>query len=116
MKYNKFTTWVKSHKTELTVAGGVVLTMVGKILFDKKKNSLDSWLTSASDEELSTAYETRRKEWASTGFGGDGEKTPEMKKIDKEMSRRSAEKWKSDPRRNKDPNYRWTDANRWDKD
>lgn len=25
------------------------------------------------------------------------------------------EKWENDPRRNRDPNYRWTDANRWDK-
>lgn len=39
-----------------------------------------------------------------------------MKRIDREMSRRSAKKWENDPRRNKKPNFRWTDANRWDKD
>ena len=39
-----------------------------------------------------------------------------MKRIDSEMSRRSAEKWENNPNRNKDPNYRWTDANRGDKD
>ncbi|MBR6513303.1 MAG: hypothetical protein IKT46_00575 [Clostridia bacterium] len=32
MKENKFTAWVKSHKTELTIAGGVVLTTVSTIL------------------------------------------------------------------------------------
>ena len=50
------------------------------------------------------------------GYGGDGEKTPEMKQIDREMSRRAAEKWENDPRRNRGPNFRWTDASRWDKD
>ena len=73
-------------------------------------------LETASDDELSDGYEERRQEWARTGFGGNGEKTPEMKHIDREMSRRSAEKWENDPRRNTDHNYRWTDANRWDKD
>lgn len=45
-----------------------------------------------------------------SGYGGDGEKTPEMKQIDQEMSRRAVEKWENDPRRNRDPNFRWTDA------
>ena len=39
-----------------------------------------------------------------------------MREFLKEMSRRSAEKWERDPRRNTDPHFRWTDANRWDKD
>lgn len=80
------------------------------------RNSFDSWLEKASDIELSEGYEERRQEWANTGFGGNGEKTPEMKKIDGEMRKRMAEKWENDPRRNRDPNYRWTDANRWDRD
>lgn len=37
MKENKFTAWVKSHKTELIIAGGVVLTTVGAILL------VDNW-------------------------------------------------------------------------
>ena len=36
--------------------------------------------------------------------------------LNKEISKRVAEEWENDPRRNKDPNFRWTDANRWDKD
>ena len=32
------------------------------------------------------------------------------------MSRRTEEKWEKDPKRNTDPNFRWTDANRWNKD
>lgn len=32
MKDNKFTTWVKSHKTEIAIAGGIILTTVGAVL------------------------------------------------------------------------------------
>ena len=81
------------------------------------KSAFETWLESASDDELSEGYEKRRQQWINDGFNGvTGEKTPEMKRIDREMSRRSAEKWENDPRRNRDPNFRWTDANRWDKD
>ena len=79
-------------------------------------NSFEEWVKTASDQELYDEYEKRRQEWMKTGFGGNGEKTPEMKLIDREISNRAAEKWKNDPRRNRNPNYRWTDANRWDKD
>ena len=81
------------------------------------KSAFETWLESASDDELSEGYEKRRQQCIKDGFnGGTGEKTPEMKRIDREMSRRSAEKWENDPRRNRDPNFRWTDANRCDKD
>lgn len=80
------------------------------------KSSFEQWLENASDEELDKGYEERRKQWIKDGFGGNGEKTYEMKRIDSEMSRRATEKWEKDPRRNTDPNFRWTDANRWDRD
>lgn len=80
------------------------------------KDGFEDFLMTASDEELADAYETRRLQWLKDGQGGTGEKTPEMKRLDREMSRRSAEKWKKDPRRSKDPTFRWTDANRWDRD
>ena len=83
---------------------------------DLFKTAFDKWLETASYEELSDNYEERRQQWMKDGFGGNGERTPEMKRIDREMSRRTAEKWEKDPRRNTDPNFRWTDANRWDKD
>ena len=86
-------------------------------LFGKKKqDKLSEWLTTASDKQLDDAYESRRQQWLRDGQCGTGEKTPEMKRIDSEMSKRSAEKWENDPKRNRDPNYRWTDADRWDKD
>lgn len=83
---------------------------------DLFKTAFDKWLETASYEELADNYEERRQQWMRDGFGGNGERTPEMKRIDREMSRRTAEKWGKDPRRNTDPNFRWTDANRWDKD
>lgn len=81
-----------------------------------KRPSLSDWMETASDQQLADAYEQRRLQWLKDGQCGTGEKTPEMKMLDREMSRRSAEKWEKDPRRNRDPNFRWTDANRWDKD
>ena len=97
-----------------------VLAFIGTISVILSKNNNDEefqdWLQSASDDELSDGYKQRRQQWAKDGYGGDGEKTPEMKQIDREMSRRAAEKWENDPRRNRDPNFRWTDASRWEKD
>ena len=85
----------------------------GKLL----KNSFEKWVESATQEELSTAYEKKRQQWIKDGFnGGTGEKTLKMKRLNNEIAKRVAEKWENDPRRNKDPNYRWTDTNRWDKD
>lgn len=104
--------WKKTLMKTAVIAFGTLFA----ILASKHENEFDNYLNSASDEELSADYEQRRQEWARTGFGGNGEKTPEMKRIDKEISRRSAEKWEKDPHRNTDPNFRWTDANRWDKD
>ena len=108
MKFN----WKKVLGTTAVLAVGTLVA----VLSSKNKDEFGDWIENASDDELSDGYEERRQEWARTGFGGNGEKTPEMKRIDREMSRRSAEKWENDPRRNTDPNYRWTDANRWDKD
>jgi len=40
MKENKFTMWVKSHKTELVVAGSVVLTALGVIFLSENWESV----------------------------------------------------------------------------
>lgn len=37
-----------------------------------------------------------------------------MKKLNEEINKREAKRLEKDSRRNTDPNYRWTDANRWD--
>ena len=106
--------WKKALTTTAVLAFGTLVSIL--VYKNKDEDDFENWLKSASDDELSDGYEQRRQEWMRTGFGGNGEKTPEMKRIDQEMSRRSAEKWENDPRCNRAPNYRWTDANRWDKD
>lgn len=105
----------KIIKTATAVVTTAVVTGTTSLLLGGESD-FENWVKNASDEELEEGYEERRKEWAKNGFGGNGEKTPEMKRIDREISDRMAVKWENDPRRNRDPNYRWTDANRWDKD
>ena len=85
-------------------------------LLKRKKNGIDRWISTATDKELKDGYEKRRLEWMKNGFGGNGEITPAMKKISAEITKREAEKWKNNPKRNNNPNFHWTDANRWEKD
>ena len=108
MKFN----WKKVLGTTAALALGTLVA----VLTSKNTDESDNWLETASDDELDNKYQEKRQEWMKNGFGGNGEKTPEMEKINEEMNRRTAEKWKNDPRRNTDPNYRRSDANRWDKD
>ena len=75
------------------------------------KSSFEKWVEKATHEELSAEYERERQQWLKDG-GGD--KTPQMKRLDKEIMKRVADEWENDPRRSKDPNFRWTDENRWD--
>lgn len=80
------------------------------------KNEFEKWVENASHEELADAYEDRRQQWIKNGFnGGTGEKSVKMNRLSRELSKRAAEEWENDSRRNKDPNYRWTDANRWER-
>lgn len=81
------------------------------------KSEFEKRVEGASHEELSDAYEAERQQWIRDGYnGGTGEKTAKMKRLNDEINKRVAEEWENDPRRNRDPNFRWTDANRWDKD
>lgn len=108
--------WRKVLKTSgflLATTGAVVAAICSA---SKNSNSFENWIKTASDDDLSDRYEEKRQKWMKDGYGGNGEKTSEMKQINNEISRRAAEKWEKDPRRNIDPNFRWTDANRWDKD
>ena len=64
---------------------------------DLFKSDFDKLIENGTDEELESDYERRRQEWLSRGQDGTGEKTPEMKRLGREMSRRSAERWQKDP-------------------
>ena len=81
------------------------------------ENEFEKWVQDASHDELSEAYELERQEWIKNGYNhGTGEKTLRMKRLDEEISKRVAIEWENNPHRNKDPNFRWTDANRWERD
>lgn len=57
------------------------------------RNTFESWLKTASYDELADGYESRRLEWLKNG-GGD--KTPEMQRINSEMVMRSNEKYEKE--------------------
>ena len=65
------------------------------------KSILGAFSNAAKDEvsriieDLEHAYEKRRLEWLANGQNGTGEKTDDMKRLDREMSRRAAEKWET---------------------
>ena len=84
---------------------------------DLFKSSFEKWVEGASKKELEDAYEEERLRWIREGYnGGTGEKTSRMKRLNSEINKRVEEAWEKDPRRNRDPNFRWTDENRWEKD
>ena len=62
-------------------------------------------------EELDEIYEKMRVEFCKTGTKPFG-----MEQISRELGKRGAKEWFEKHPPNLDPNFRWTDANRWNKD
>lgn len=87
--------------------------LLGRI-FGRKTDELDDLIKNGSYQELQDAYDSRRIEWAKNGQNGTGMRTPEMERINDELTKRYVEKCKREQPGNPDPNYRWTDANRWE--
>ncbi len=103
----------KAVGTTVLLVGGAYLALRAS----DNEDEFENWVNNASHDELSDAYEFERQEWIKNGYNnGTGEKTPRMNRLNDEISKRVAEEWENNPNRNRDPNYRWTDANRWDKD
>lgn len=103
----------------LKVVGGSVVALAGVAYVVYSLISPDKVATSInyddySHDELRDLFMVEHEKWRKTGWGGNGEKSPEMKRLEKELSKRSYEEWLNNPHRNTDPNYRWTDANRWE--
>lgn len=111
-------------KEWLTKTGKIVATTVflaGSAYFairlSDNEDEFENWINNASHDELSEAYEFERQEWIKNGYNnGTGEKTQKMNRLNDEINKRVAEEWENNPHRHRDPNFRWTDANRWDKD
>jgi len=107
--------WFNKNKKYILIGGAVAFVIVGAsvgyVLCKDKKVSFPDWLKNASTEELEGAYEKMRLDYCKTGT-----KSVEMQKIGEELSDRGAKEWFKKHPPNPDPNFRWTDANRWDQD
>ena len=91
--------------------------LFGNLFKKDGKSEFEEWVEGASYEELSEVHETERQDWIKNGYNNrTGEKTGKMNRINDEINKRVEKEWENDPRCNKDPNFRWTDANRWGKD
>ncbi len=111
----KIKQWFTKNKKYILVGGTVVLsvvgTSVGYVIYKKNKISFSDWLKLASKEELEEIYEKMRLDFCKTGTKQFG-----MEQISHELGVRGAKEWFEKHPPNTDPNFRWTDANRWDKD
>ena len=107
--------WLQRNKKNILIGGSCLLTLIGTgvgyFLSKNGKISFDEWLKLASKEELREAYDKMMPFFKETG-----RKTFEMNKISEELGLREAKEWFEKHPPNLDPNFRWTDAARWDKD
>jgi len=107
--------WLKKNKKIIIFSSVAALVVVGTGVFyvvnKNKKIPLKDWIKTATREELEVAHEKLRLDFLKTGV-----KEYPMEQISQELGDRGADEWFKRHPRNLDPNFRWTDANRWDKD
>ena len=106
--------WFDKNKKYVLIGGSIAFIVVGTgkscVLCKDKKISFADWLKNAPQEELEKAYEKLRLDFCKTGV-----KAYPMEQISRELGERgAAERFAKHPP-NLDPNFRWTDAARWDK-
>lgn len=104
--------WEKKKKTICicsTIVFSLVGTSIGYYFLKDKGFSFNNWLSNASTNELNNVYEKMRLEFCKSGIKPSG-----MTQISHELGERGAKEWFENNPRNLDPNFRWSDANRWD--
>ena len=112
---DKVKKWFNKYKKYVLLGGSVVLvvgTGIVYVICKKGKISFDDWVKMASTEELRELYEKLRLEV----FCKTGNKTTEMEIINHELGVRGAKEWFEKHPQSYNPNVRWTDANRWERD
>lgn len=113
--WKRFKLWLTKNKKYVIIGGSVVLTIistgVGYVLYKNQKLNFSDWLKIASRDELEEVYEKMRLDFCKTGTKSFG-----MEQISHELGERGAKEWFAKHPPNMNPNFRWTDANRWDKD
>lgn len=103
--------WFKKNKNYALIGGTVILSIVGYVIYKNNKISFPEWIKNASKEELDYAYDNMRLNFCETGIKPYG-----MEQISQELGERGAKEWFEKHPPNLNPNFRWTDANRWEKD
>ena len=114
-KIKKVKNWITRNKKYIIMGSTVIFSIIGVsvsyVIYKHNKISFPNWLKLASKQELEEIYEKMRLEYCKTGIEQSG-----MDQIGRELEIRGAKEWFEKHPPNKDPNFRWTDANRWDKD
>jgi len=99
------------RKKYIFIGGTAALTIIGYVLYKGKKISFPDWLKIATVEELKEVYKEMWLEFQKTGFKPAG-----MEQISQELGIRDAVERRKNHPESINPNFRWTDANRWDRD
>lgn len=111
----KIKKWFNKNKKYVLISGTAIFTVgasIAYVIYKKGKISFDEWVKVASTDELKDAYEKLR-----IGvFCKTGDRPPEMERISHELGIRGAKEWFEKYPKSYNPNLRWSDANRWDKD
>lgn len=111
----KIKKWFNKNKKYVLLGGTVTLTIIGTsvgyVFYKNNRVSFPDWVRKTSKEELNEVYEKMRLEFSKTGTKPFG-----MEQISHELGERGAKEWFEKHPPNLNPNFRWTDANRWDKD
>lgn len=111
----KIKKWFNKNKKYVFIGGTIILTAGTSIVYvisKKGKLSFNEWVKMAATDELKDVYEKLRL----GVFCKTGDKPPEMERISYELGIIGAKEWFEKHPESYNPNYRWSDANRWDKD
>lgn len=111
--FGKIKGWFRNNKKFIWIGGSVVLACIGAgvgyVLYQNNKMSFTDWVKIASKEELNEAHKKLQETFHKTGI-----KPFEMEQISQELGTRGAKEWFEKHPPNLDPNFRWTDKNRWE--
>jgi hypothetical protein len=103
------------NKKYILIGGTIALILVGLsigyVLYKKEKMAFLDWLKKATKEELEEVYEELRLNFCKTGVKEFG-----VEQISRELRERGAKEWFEKHPPNTNPNFRWTDVNRWEND
>ena len=112
--FNRIKLWFGKNKKKVIISGTIALTIVGTgvgyVIYKNNKMLFPNWLKTASTEELEEVYEKLRLDY----YCKTGVKPFGMEKISQELGARGAKEWFAKHPPNPDPNFRWTDKNRWE--